>query len=74
MDEWEDSGDWFVERFNDLVKRMKDARQAKRKLAMEFEEEIANREEAVRKSKESVELELRTMKKGGEEVLKSKVS
>lgn len=74
MEEWEDSGDWFVERFSDLVKRMKDARQAKRKLAMEFEEEIASREEAVRKSKESVELELRTMKKGGEEVLKSKVS
>ncbi|KAI9872567.1 MAG: hypothetical protein M1830_001475 [Pleopsidium flavum] len=74
MTEWEDSGDWFVERFTDLVKRMKEARQAKRKLAMEFEEEITRREEAVRKAKETVEGELKTMKKGGEEVLKSKVS
>lgn len=72
--EWEESGDWFVERFSELVRKMKEARTERRRVAGEFEDEVARREEFVRRSREGVEGEMRKMRKGGEDVLRSKVS
>ena len=74
LSEWEESGDWFVGRFSELVKKMKGARTERRRVAGEFEEEIARREEYVRKSREGVEGQMRKMRKGGEDVLRNKVS
>ncbi|MCJ1364810.1 hypothetical protein MMC16_003927 [Acarospora aff. strigata] len=74
LTEWEESGDWFVERFGALVKRMKDARTERRRIAVELEEEVARREEVVRKSREGLQLEMEKMKRGGEDVLRSKMS
>lgn len=72
--EWEDAGDWFVERFGELVLKMRDARKERRRVAGEFEEEVARREEFVRRSREGVEGEMRKMRRGGEDVLRSKGS
>lgn len=70
--EWEDSGDWFVERFGELVKKMSAARTERRRVAGEFEAEVARREEFVRGRREGVEGEMRKMRRGGEDVLRSK--
>lgn len=72
--EWEDAGDWFVERFGELVKKMREARTERRRVAAEFEDEVARRKEYVRRSREGVEGEMRKMRKGGEDVLRNKVS
>lgn len=74
LTEWEEAGDWFVERFGELVKKMRGARTERRRVAAEFEDEVARREEYVRRSREGVESEMRKMRKGGEDVLRNKVS
>ncbi len=73
LDEWEESGDWFVDRFGELVQRMKDARREKRREAMVFEDEVKRREEVVRRAVEGIQEELGVMRRGGREVLRGKV-
>lgn len=70
--DWEDSGDWFLEQFGDVVKKMKEARQAKRKLVEQYESEISNREDAVRRKKESIDHKLSELKQDGDAMLKGK--
>lgn len=72
-EEWEKSGDWFIDQFTDLMKQMRAARQAKREISKQFEDEIAAREEAVRGKTVGIEQVLRKMKTGGETVLKQKI-
>lgn len=55
MRDWDDSGDWFLERFGDIMNRLKDARQEKRKVVDQFETEIADRESAVRNKMASID-------------------
>lgn len=69
IDEWEACGDWFVDRFGDIMKRMRDARRAKRQMIREFEDEIAHREEAVRRRSEKIDEKLQTMKENGRKVV-----
>ncbi|KAJ9132557.1 hypothetical protein NKR23_g11159 [Pleurostoma richardsiae] len=70
--EWEQSGDWFLEQFGNIVSKMKQARQAKRQMADKYEEEIAARAEAVRIRTEGVERTLKDLKKDGEVMMKGK--
>ncbi len=72
--EWEVAGDWFVDRFGELVKKMSAARTERRRVAGEFEAEVARREEFVRGRREGVEGEMRKMRRGGEDVLRSKAT
>ncbi|KUI68817.1 hypothetical protein VM1G_04230 [Cytospora mali] len=60
--EWEDSGDWFLEQFGDIVSKMKDARQMKRKIVEQYETEVSSREEEVRRKKESIDRKLSKLK------------
>lgn len=60
--EWEDSGDWFLERFGDIVSKMREARQMKRKIVEQYEAEISIREEEVRRKKESIDRKLLRLK------------
>ncbi|KAK8079811.1 hypothetical protein PG997_007629 [Apiospora hydei] len=46
--EWDDAGDWFLEKFGGVMNRLKEARQAKRQMVEDFENEVAEREDAVR--------------------------
>lgn len=70
--DWEDSGDWFLEQFGDIVKRMKEARQDKRRLVENYEAEISSREEAVRRKKESIERKLSKLRHDGDAMMKDK--
>jgi hypothetical protein len=64
--EWEDAGDWFLGRFQDIIGRMRQARQKKRKLAQEFEDEVEKRHKHVSKKQQQVEQAMETMKTQGE--------
>ncbi|KAL1799994.1 hypothetical protein ACET3X_000336 [Alternaria dauci] len=64
--EWEDAGDWFLDKFQDIVQRTKEARQKKRKLAQEFEAEVEKRYEHVSKKQHQVQEAMEKMKEQGE--------
>lgn len=70
--DWEESGDWFLEQFGDIVTRMKEARQAKRKMVEQYETEISNREEVVRRKKETIDRKLSKLKHDGDAMMKGK--
>jgi hypothetical protein len=71
--EWEHAGDIFLEKFADLLKKFKDARQAKRNMVAQFEAEIEAREKAVRGKSDILEKEFKEMKASGESVLRGKL-
>ncbi|CBX90957.1 hypothetical protein LEMA_P059910.1 [Plenodomus lingam JN3] len=67
--EWEDAGDWFLDQFQSIIQRMKEARQTKRKLAQGFEEEVENRYSHVSKKQQQVEAAMDKMKQQGESLV-----
>lgn len=69
MDAWEEAGDWFLDRFGELVSRFKTARQEKRKAARTFEDEIEKRHEAISKKRKVTEDALGEMKINGALIL-----
>jgi hypothetical protein len=64
--EWEDVGDWFLDQFSSIIKRTKEARQKKRKLAQEFEYQVEKRHKHVAKKQRQVEDAMGKMKAQGE--------
>jgi hypothetical protein len=68
--EWDDSGDWFLERFSSIVTGMKEARQAKRKIVEQYEKEVSEREEEVRRNKEAIDRKLSKLKHDSSAMLK----
>lgn len=70
--DWEDSGDWFLEQFGDVVRKLKEARQAKRRMVEQFEREVSKREEAVRYKKESIDRKLSKLKNDSFAMMKDK--
>lgn len=73
MAEYEESGDFFIDKFANLMKQIKDARKKKRGLVTAFEKEIEEREKAIRGKCESLDRQFNDMKAGGENVLRGKV-
>ncbi|KAF2196755.1 hypothetical protein GQ43DRAFT_444835 [Delitschia confertaspora ATCC 74209] len=67
--EWEDSGDWFLERFQSIILKMKETRQQKRRLAQEFECEIEKRHDHVAKKQRQVENSMGKMRNQGQVLL-----
>ncbi len=67
--EWEESGDWFLEQFTKLTDKLKEARREKRRAAIAFEEEIAEREKLVRKKTQGFDEVMIGLKKGGRGLL-----
>ncbi|KAK3687271.1 extracellular mutant protein 11-domain-containing protein [Podospora appendiculata] len=70
--EWEESGDWFLEQFTSVVLKMKKARKEKRKVIEQFEGEIAAREEAVRGKIENIGRTLEDLKQEGQTMMAGK--
>lgn len=73
IEQYEDCGDLIIQKFADIVSKFKDARQQRRKVAREFEAEVAKREERVRGKMGAVEKDLGRLKRGGEEVVRGKL-
>lgn len=71
--EWEEAGDLFVGRFAEIMTKLKEARQAKRKIATDFEKKIEQREAAIREKSEKLDSDFAEMRKGGEGVIRGKV-
>lgn len=70
--QYEECGDLMMEKFNDIMSRIKTTRQQRRAAAMGFEEEVAKREERVREKKNAVDQDLSRLKKAGEDVVQGK--
>ncbi|KAI7066199.1 hypothetical protein KC365_g13308 [Hortaea werneckii] len=62
IDDWEQAGDWFLDRFGDLMKRLKEARREKREAAKRFEDEVEHRHDAVSKKRKLTDDALGEMK------------
>lgn len=67
--EWDGAGDWFLEEFGAVVRRMKEGRRRRREVVEGFEAEIAEREEGVRTRTEGVKRKLDRMKRDGLKVV-----
>jgi hypothetical protein len=71
LDQWADAGDWFIERFGEVVKKMTDARKERRKLASGFEKEMDARHHHVQSKKRTIDAALEAMGRSGQGVLKA---
>ena len=71
--EWEETGDLFIGCFAEIMTKLKQARQAKRKIATDFEKLIGERETAIREKSEKLDKDLADMRKGGEGIIRGKV-
>ena len=72
VDDWERSGEWIVKRLGDVVSRLADARRRKRVLMTRFEDEIAEREEAVRARAEGISRTLSELRDEGEGMMRGR--
>ncbi|RBR21570.1 uncharacterized protein FIESC28_04838 [Fusarium coffeatum] len=72
IENWETSGNWFVNEFSGLMQRLMESRRNKRMIIQEFEQEAADREEAVRLRTEAVDRKLSKMKQDGQRVVDDK--
>lgn len=70
IDQYEECGDLLLDGFRDVMDRLRQARQQKRKAARAMEEQIAKREEWVRKKRGVCELELGRLRSAGTAVVK----
>lgn len=70
IDQWEESGDWILERFSILLNKEKEARRQRREVASVFENEIERRYESVEQEGEVINKRLEEMRTGGMGVLK----
>ena len=70
IDQYEECGDLLLDGFRDVMDRLKQARQQKRKAAKAMEDQIAKREEWVRRKRGVCEQELGRLKNAGTAVVK----
>ncbi|CZT19525.1 uncharacterized protein RCC_05376 [Ramularia collo-cygni] len=69
IEEWEEAGDWFLDSFTKLTNRFKTARQEKRQIAREFENEVESRFESISKKRKLITGAMEEMKESGGKVL-----
>lgn len=65
LEEWEESGDWFLEQFGLLLINMKKARKDKRALGKQYEDHITKRQEQVQAVSEGLDAEMKAMRDVG---------
>ena len=70
IEQYEECGDLLLDGFRDVMERLKQARQQKRRAAKTMEEQIAKREEWVRKKRGIIEQDLGRLKSSGSAVVK----
>jgi hypothetical protein len=65
IDRWEEAGEWFLDRFRDVSRKLMHARREKRKTAQDFEKSIGKRHDAVSKKRKLTEDALQQMRQSG---------
>ncbi|KAL7899525.1 extracellular mutant protein 11 domain-containing protein [Trichoderma sp. SZMC 28014] len=71
-DDWEEAGDWFADRFGEIMHKLRVARRNKRRMIQDFEQEAASREEDVRLQTETIDQKLSKMKQDGLRVVNAR--
>lgn len=74
IEDYEECGDIMAERFSECVRTFKNARQHRRKVARDFETEVAKREQQVRLQIQKFENDLGRLKRDGEDVVRRKLA
>lgn len=69
LDDWESAGEWFMDQFGALMKKMRQTRQEKRQIAMGFEEAVSERYDVVCRKREQIDNVLDGMRQSGSVVL-----
>lgn len=72
IDDYEECGSLLVEQLSSIVRKFNNLRRQKRAVAVEFEAEIAKREEMVREKEGFIEKDLGRLRRMGEDVLRGK--
>ncbi len=72
IEQYEECGDLMAEQFSQIILRFKQARQQKRSIAREFEDEVTVRQEAVEKRKMAVTKDLARLKRAGQDVVQGR--
>ncbi|KAK6827862.1 hypothetical protein PG987_011203 [Apiospora arundinis] len=67
--DWDDAGDWFLEKFGGVMNSLREARQAKRQMIDAFENEVAEREDAVRHKISGIDKTLVDLKSEGAKLM-----
>ncbi|KAK0102947.1 hypothetical protein ONS95_000859 [Cadophora gregata] len=71
-EEWELAGDIFIGKFAELMKKLKEKKRIKRETASQFENEIKEREKAVRDHATKLDTQLEGMEVAGQSLLGTK--
>ncbi|KAL8898649.1 MAG: hypothetical protein Q9207_006598 [Kuettlingeria erythrocarpa] len=72
IEQYEECGDLMAEQFSQTILKFKQARQQKRSIAREFEDEVTVRQEAVEKRKVAVTKDLARLKRAGQDVVQGR--
>ncbi|EMC93464.1 hypothetical protein BAUCODRAFT_37147 [Baudoinia panamericana UAMH 10762] len=67
--QWEECGDWFLDRYGDIMDKLKSSRRERRKAALVFESEVERRHHAVARKRTIMEDALSEMKTSGAQLL-----
>jgi len=70
IDKYEECGDLILGKFADIMNKFKKARQDKRQICRDFEEEVAKREAVVSKRVGALDRDLGRLRRAGEEVVR----
>lgn len=70
IDRYEECGDLMTEHFGEVLKRFKQARQRKRAIAREFEQEVAMRQGLVERRRVAVAEDMERLKRAGQDVVR----
>lgn len=65
MGEWEECGDWLIDRFAALMGLLKEGRKARRQLAYQFEAEIRMQHDKTERERIDIENMIQSMRTGG---------
>jgi hypothetical protein len=71
--EWEESGDWFVDRFAGLMGALKEKRRQIRSVTEKYETELRDREKIIKGQSDGLDTMFKDMRRGGEDMLRGKI-
>ena len=70
IEQYEECGDLIIDQFTDIMKRFKEVRQDKRKVAAEFETEVSQRQATVMKRTGFLEKDMGRLRRAGQDVVR----
>lgn len=71
-EEWIETGQWFVDRFQEDLENLLAVRLERRKIALKYEDKLRRRQKEVELAQSGVEKELRELESGGGELIRNR--